>query len=276
MGNVLSKQQIEQFHELGFVSPVDVMSASEAADYRQKLEAAEKKFPDAIHAENRNNAHLAFPFLDEIVHHPIIVGAVEDLIGPDIALWGTVLFIKEANSPGYVSWHQDGTYMGMNNNNFVTPWLALTPSNLQNGCMSMIPRSHKKHIFPHEDTFDEDNILTRGQVVTDVDASRSVELVLEPGQMSLHHGEIIHGSQPNLSNERRIGFAMQSYMSPDIQQVIGKNLWLPIQGDNTRNGSVALSRPQSEMDSIGVANRELVNQNYADILYHGAKQRRSY
>ncbi len=276
MGKVLSRQQIAQFHELGFVSPVDVMSPGEAAGYREMLEAAEKRYPGAIHARNRNNAHLAFPFLDEIVHHPVIVGAVEDLIGPDIALWGTVLFIKEAASPGYVSWHQDGTYMGMNNNNFVTPWLALTPSNVHNGCMSMIPGTHKNHIVPHDDTFDKDNILTRGQVVPDIDASASVDLILEPGQMSLHHGEIVHGSQPNLSDERRIGFAMQSYMSPDIEQVVGKNLWLPIKGNNQRPGSVTLSRPESEMDPAGVANRELVNQNYADILYHGAKQRRSY
>jgi len=137
MGKVLTKQQIERYREEGFVSPVDVMSADEANQYRLKLEAAERDYPEEVHAKNRNNAHLSFSFLDEIVHNTVILGAVEDLIGPDIALWGTVLFIKEANSAGYVSWHQDATYMGMNNNNFVTPWLALTPSHRGNGCMTM-------------------------------------------------------------------------------------------------------------------------------------------
>jgi len=245
MGKVLSKQQIEHYRECGFVSPIDVMSADEADRYRQKLEAAEAKYPDAIHSENRNNAHLAFSFLDEIVHHPVIVGAVEDLIGPNIALWGTVLFIKEPASAGYVSWHQDGTYMGMNQNDFVTPWLALTPSHLGNGCMSMIPGSHHQHIVSHEDTYGEDNILTRGQRVNDVDESKAVHLILEPGQMSVHHCELIHGSQPNKSDERRIGFALQSYARHDVVQTIGQNQWQHCRGKPRTDADLKLlNRPR--------------------------------
>jgi len=94
--------------------------------------------------------------------------------------------------------------------------------------------------------------------------------------MSLHHGEIVHGSQPNNSDQRRIGFAMQGYMSPDIQQIVVKNYWLPIQGNNERPDNINLSRPKFDMDPAGVASRQLANQNYADILYHGAAQRREY
>ena len=79
--------------------------------------------------------------------------------------------------------------------------------------MSMIPGSHRNSIVEHDDTFGKDNILTRGQVVKDVDESKAVDLIMRPGQMSLHHGEIVHGSQPNQSNQRRVGFALQSYMS---------------------------------------------------------------
>jgi len=276
MNKVLTPEQVEHYHENGFVSPIDVMSAKEANQYRLKLEKTERDFPEEVHAKNRNNAHLSLSFLDEIVHNAVILGAVEDLIGPNISLWGTVLFIKEAASAGYVSWHQDATYMGMNHNNFVTPWLALTPSNRDNGCMSMLPGSHNKSIVPHEDTYDDDNILTRGQVVTDIDVSNPVDLILEAGQMSLHHGEIVHGSQPNNSDKRRIGFAMQSYMSPDIKQVVAKNYWMQIQGDNTRTDSVNLERPKFDMDPDGVSTRRMVNQNFADILYHGADQRREY
>jgi len=213
MGKFLTDRQIAQYHDDGFLSPIDVMREDEAITYRERFEVAEQKYPEHAHAEKRNNAHLSYKCLDELAHHSIILDAVEDLIGPDISLWATVLFIKEPQTSHYVSWHQDATYMGMNKNDFVTPWLALSPSNLETGCMSMIPGSHKNHIRPHDDTFAEDNILTRGQVVRDVDESQAVNLILRPEQMSLHHAEIIHGSRQNKSQSRRIGFAMQSYLA---------------------------------------------------------------
>ena len=276
MPKVLSQQQINDYHEQGFVSPIDVISEEQAAVFLEKLVAAERDYPEHINPENRNNPHLCFKFLDELVHHRVIVDAVEDLIGSNISLWGSVLFIKEPQTKGYVSWHQDATYVGIKPHNFVTPWLALTPSNLNNGCMSMIPGSHKNHIRDHEDTFAKDNILTRGQVVRDVDESKGVDLILKPGQMSLHHAEVIHGSQPNKSNQRRVGYAMQAYMPPQAHQFIGENYWLQIRGENMRPNSIALHRPQFDMDPVGLADRKLANDNWANILYKGARKKRAY
>ena len=276
MPKVLTQQQIDDFHEQGFVSPIDVLSESQAAAYLEKLQAAERDHPEEINPENRNNPHLSFKFLDELVHHPIIIDAVEDLIGSNISLWGSVLFIKEPQSKGYVSWHQDATYVGIKPHDFITPWLALTPSNRHNGCMSMIPGSHKNQIRKHEDTFAEDNILTRGQVVKDVDESDAVDLILKPGQMSLHHAEVIHGSQPNQSNQRRVGYAIQAYMPPHARQVIGENYWLQIRGEDQREDSIALHRPQFDLDPIGVADRKRANDNWAQILYQGARKKRAY
>ena len=276
MPKVLTQQQINEYNDLGFVSPIDVMSESEAASYLERLEIAEHDYPNEINPENRNNAHLSFAFLDELVHHPIIIDAVEDLIGSNISLWGSVLFIKEPQSKGYVSWHQDATYVGIQPHDFVTPWLALTPSNQNNGCMSMIPGSHKNHICKHEDTFAKDNILTRGQVIRDVDNSNAVDLILKPGQMSLHHAQVIHGSQPNKSNRRRVGFVMQAYMPPHARQVVGRNYWLQIRGENQRPDSIALHRPRFDMDPIGVEDRRLANDNWAEILYKGARKKRAY
>ena len=276
MGKVLTKQQLQQYHDDGFLAPIDVMSEDEALSYCQRLEMAELEYPQCINAENRSNVHLSFRCFDELVHHPIILDVVEDIIGPNISLWGTVLFTKEPQTSHFVSWHQDATYMGMNQHNFVTPWLALSPSNRETGCMSMIPGSHKQHIRPHEDTFEDDNILTRGQKVQNIDESQAVDLVLRPGQMSIHHSEVIHGSQPNKSKQRRIGFAMQSYMSPDVLQVTGKNYWLDIRGENHRDNSVDLHRPKYDLDPQSQADRIKVDANFADILYRGAKQKRAY
>lgn len=276
MPKFLNQNQIDQFHEEGFLSPIDVMSEDEALSYRHRLEAAEKDYPQALNAENRNNPHLSFCFLDELAHHPIVLDVVEDLIGPDISLWGSVLFIKEPSSPHYVSWHQDVTYMGIKPHNFVTPWIALSPSNLESGGMSMIPGSHRQQIQKHEETFAEDNILTRGQIINNVDESLAVDLILRPGQMSVHHAEVIHGSKPNLSQQRRIGYALQAYMPPPIRQVLGENYWLPVRGKDWHDNTPRLTRPKVDMDADSIANRKRANDNWADILYQGAEKKRAY
>ncbi len=277
MPKILTEQQIQDYKQYGFISPVDVMPETEAEQFRLKLEQAELQYPEHIHAENRNNAHLSFLFLDELAHHPVVLDVMEDLLGPDLCLWASVLFIKEPDSPHYVSWHQDATYMGMNKNTYATPWIALSPSNLETGCMSMIPGSHREHIRPHQDTFAEDNILTRGQRVNDIDESQAVHLTLRPGQMSVHHCEVVHGSQPNKSDQRRIGFALQSYTDNTVRQEVGLNQWMHCRGkERSDSDLIKLSRPRVDLDPVSVAAREAVNQNYADILYRGASQTRSY
>ena len=276
MPKFLSKQQVDLYHEQGYISPIDVMSEDEAQVYKERFEQAERDYPNQINPENRNNPHLTFACLDELAHHPVILDVVEDLIGPDISLWGTVLFIKEPQSAGFVSWHQDATYMGIKPHEYVTPWLALTPSNRQSGCMSMIPGSHAGQIRDHEETFADDNILTRGQKINDVDESKAVDLILRPGQMSLHNSEVIHGSQPNRSNNRRIGFVMQSYMPPPARQVLGENYWMKIRGKAFPDDRIELQRPRFDMDPEGIERRRLANDNWAGILYQGADQKRSY
>ena len=277
MTKILTAEQIQQYHENGFVSPIRVMSEDEACSIKAKLEEAEKKFPQEFNPENRNNLHLTFSFLDELAHNSVIVDAVEDMIGPDISLWASVMFSKDPSTDHFVSWHQDATYMGMNSCDFLTPWIALTHSNLEMGCMAMIPGSHKQNIRKHEDTFSENNILTRGQVVKDVDESNVFDLILKPGEMSIHHGAVIHSSKPNISKHRRIGFALQSYMPPEVEQIVGKNMWMHIRGKTRRHrDGMSLSRPQYDMDPLSVSQRKLTDENYSYILYNGAKIKRNY
>ncbi len=113
MAKTLTAEQIRAYQDDGFCFPVDVMSESEALELRRRLEAVEKRYPQALSPSQRNNTHLTLSVIDEIAHHPAILDAVEDLIGPDILVFGSVLFIKEAGDPGFVSWHQDATYMGL-------------------------------------------------------------------------------------------------------------------------------------------------------------------
>ena len=277
MSKVLTKEQIEQYHDQGFISPIRVISEQEALFIKNELEQVEAEFPEEINAENRNNLHLSFAFLDKLAHNKIIVDAIEDLIGPNISLWASVMFIKEPSSKHYVSWHQDATYMGLDSMNFPTPWIALSPSNKETGCMTMISGSHKLKIQEHEDTFAENNILTRGQVIQNVDESRAVDLILEPGEMSIHHGAVIHGSQPNKGSQRRIGFSLQSYMPNDVSQVVGRNIWTHVRGQKREDkDGLMLDRPRFNMDPTTVAQRKLANDNLSSILYKGSKEKRNY
>ena len=277
MSKVLTKEQIEQYHDQGFISPIRVISEQEALSIKNELEQVEAEFPEEINAENRNNLHLSFAFLDKLAHNKIIVDVIEDLIGPNISLWASVMFIKEPSSKHYVSWHQDATYMGLDSMNFPTPWIALSPSNKETGCMTMISGSHKLKIQEHEDTFAENNILTRGQVIQNVDESRAVDLILEPGEMSIHHGAVIHGSQPNKGSQRRIGFSLQSYMPNDVSQVVGRNIWTHVRGQKREDkDGLMLDRPRFNMDPTTVAQRKLANDNLSSILYKGSKEKRNY
>ena len=277
MPRVLTKLQIEQYHDQGFICPIRVISEQEALSIKDELEQVEKEFPEEINSESRNNLHLSFAFLDALAHNKIIVDAIEDLIGPDISLWASVMFIKEPSSKQYVSWHQDATYMGLDSLDFPTPWIALSPSNIETGCMTMIAGSHKTKIQNHKDTFAENNILTRGQVIQDVDESMAVDLILRPGEMSIHHGAVIHGSQPNKSNQRRIGFSLQSYMPNNVKQIVGRNLWTHVRGQKRQDDDgMLLDRPRFNMDPNTVAQRKIANENLSEILYKGAKEKRNY
>jgi len=275
MGKKLTDAQVTDYHRQGFLSPVTIFSEDEAAELRAQFEEAEHRWPEAFEGAARSNAHYNFTFLDDIVHDTRLVDAVEDLIGPNILNYGTVFFIKEANDPGFVSWHQDSKYLGMTPNNAgVTAWLALSPANEQSGCMRMIPGSHEQGLLDHADTFGETNILTRGQDIEGIDETIAVETPLRPGQVSFHSMTVVHGSQPNRSNDRRIGFAIQAYLPPHVVAETRTSAQL-VRGEDTHGNFDIVPRPTRDMDPDDIAQRNHTNQIWSEILYKGADRRRN-
>ena len=272
----LSQMQVDSYHRDGFVCPVDMISDDKTALLRRRLERAEQRYPHAVNAENRNNAHLVLKCVDEIAHHPSMLDAVEDLIGPDILIWGTVLFIKEPDSKAFVSWHQDMTYPPLHPHDGVTAWLALTPSNRESGCMRMIPGSHRGGIRAHHDRYGDHNILTRGQTVEGLDESLAVDVILEPGQISLHHGRTIHGSPANRSDHRRIGIAIQQYLPPHVKELHERGFAQLARGCDAHGHFTMIPRPEHDMTRAGIAARDSTNAHWVDFLYHGATERRTY
>ena len=180
------------------------------------------------------------------------------------------LFIKEPDSSGLISWHQDARYIGREPHDWVTGWLAISDVTEENGCMQMIPGSHTAPLKDHIDTYGEDNLLTRGQAVPDVDESKAVPVPLKPGQLSLHHPRIIHGSGPNRSAERRIGFALQSYIAPSVRQVLGEMYVQQARGTDRYKHHIEAPRITAAMSAEAVALRADANKKLSDIFYAGS------
>ena len=216
---LLSPEQVEQYRRDGYVFPISVMPETEARAIRAKLEAFEAKKGGPLDKSYRHKSHLLFPFLWDLLHHPRILDAVEDVLGPDLLCWSTSFFTKEAHDPGYVSWHQDATYWGLSSPDVITAWIALSSATLESGAMRMLPGSHGTQ-HAHRETWDPKNLLSRGQeVMVDVDGKGAVDILLRPGQASLHHVLMVHGSEPNHSADRRIGFAIR-YIPTHVHQTV--------------------------------------------------------
>jgi ectoine hydroxylase-related dioxygenase (phytanoyl-CoA dioxygenase family) len=271
----LSPEHVEHYEREGWIAPLDLLSSADAEELRSELEAAEAAHPEHFHAEHRNNAHLVLPFLTELGRHPMIVEAVQALVGADVTLAASVLFIKEPHSGSFVSWHQDAKYMALAPANFVTAWVALSPSTAESGCVAVVPGTHRAGARHHDDTYGEDNILTRGQNVPGIDPDTAVNLELQPGQMSLHHPWLVHGSRPNTTDGRRIGVAFQSYLGADVTPEHGTYHVLHVAGAPVRPEFVECSPPDGICTPAGVAARNAANDAYAEVLYQGASKRRA-
>ncbi len=223
----LSNEDVAQYWRDGFLFPIHVFSSEEVAAARTSLEDMERDWLDAglplpLNTYKRVNAQVVMPFLVDIARHPAILDVVEGILGPDILIYAAEFFIKEPRTESIVSMHQDLTYWGLGAiDGLVTAWLALSPATAASGCMDFVRGSHKQPILPHEDTFDANNLLSRGQEVkVDIAEEDKTPIMLEPGEMSLHHGLTIHGSGPNGSGDRRIGCVIR-YVRPDMEQKVG-------------------------------------------------------
>jgi ectoine hydroxylase-related dioxygenase (phytanoyl-CoA dioxygenase family) len=267
----LSSNQLKQYEDEGYISPIEVLSSSEALEARKEIELIEKKMPNEIDKSGRYNVHLISPKLDSIVHNSKILDAVESIIGKNILVCSTTLFIKNPNEQGFVSYHQDAKYIGLEPHNWVTAWVALTDSNENNGCMKMWPKSHL-NIKDHNEKFNESNLLTRGQTVENIPEDEVKSIELKAGQMSLHHPRVVHGSGINKSNDRRIGFVIQSYIGDNVDQVIGKMYVQRARGEDKYKHHEYSKIPLELMGKNEVNSQNKANEELAKIFYSGSKK----
>jgi non-heme Fe2+,alpha-ketoglutarate-dependent halogenase len=218
----LSSGQVEQYHRDGFLFPVDCLTPDEVRYSLGRLEDFEREQGDTFgRLPNlvRSKSHLLFTWMDQLVRHPKVLDAVESIIGPNILIYHLTSWLKEPNDPAHVSWHQDGTYFGLDPHEQITAWIALTDSTPEMGCIKLLPGSHVIGQKPHKDTFSSGNLLSRGQTIEHkLDYSNYVLMPLRAGQISLHHTHLVHSSDANRGNQRRIGIGV-SYIPPHCRLV---------------------------------------------------------
>ena len=265
------------YEQSGYYFPITAFSSDQAKAYRQQYEQVESKFRSSEDsADSRlwfTHANHLLPFVDTITRSPLILEAVSQILGPNILVWNASFFIKEPHTPDFVSWHQDLTYWGLTHFDEVTAWVALSPATVQSGCMRFVAGSHKHDILEHKDTFDDSNLLSRGQVLAvDIDESQATEVELQPGQVSLHHGKLFHASHPNQSADRRIGLAIR-YVTPEMGQRDGQKPYAHlVSGEDNVGNFRLLEPPKSVMDPSDI---EIARENTKigeKFFYENAEQ----
>ncbi len=271
----LSKSEISQYNEKGYLAPIDALTKNEANEVKKEIEFIEKKWPNELEDLGRNYVHLISPIFDKVVHNSKILDAVESIIGKNILACGTTLFIKNPDKKGFVSFHQDAKYIGLEPHDWVTVWVAITDTNEENGCMRMWTGTHKENLKHHSEKFNysSGNLLTRGQTVENVPLDETEPVILNAGQMSLHHPKIVHGSGVNKSRERRIGFVIQSYIGSNVDQVLGKIYVQQARGNDLFNYHEHVARPEKTMEESNVNIRKKAMDELSKIFYIDLKEK---
>jgi len=267
----LSAAQVEQFKREGYIFPLDILNRQESADLRQRLETYEATQGGKLAPGQRAKSHLIFKWLDDLIRDPRILDPIEQLIGPDILCWNTIFWIKDVGSESFVSWHQDTRYWGLSSPDVITAWLALSPASVESGCMKVMPYTHRGEVMPHEDRYHNDNMLTRGQEITEgMDDEKAVYMPLKTGQISFHNYRLAHSSGPNRAPDRRIGISMH-FMPPDTEQIVGE--WdsaALVRGEDKFGNFAPTPMPAKDFDPDAMAFHARAARAQSEVLYQGA------
>lgn len=216
MGRILSAAQLTRYEEEGVLFPIPALGPAALAEFRTAFDAVGEQMGDDRRPQRFGQWHLCFRWAYDLVTYPAILDAVEDVLGPDLLIHSTTAFAKRAGSPDFVSWHQDSYYWHLDRPRLVSAWIALTDSTSENGCLRVIPGSHRRTRLEHVALPHKHNLPGSGlHVAAEIDTSGAVDVCLRAGEMSFHHADIVHGSGPNRSARPRIGFAIR-YTTPAV------------------------------------------------------------
>jgi Phytanoyl-CoA dioxygenase (PhyH) len=238
MSNLLTDAQRIGFDKDGLAFPIRVLSSAEVDRYRAACDALETHLGGKPRTIEVRQMHLHFRWAYELATHPRILDAVEELLGPDLLVWATELFAKHARDEFVsVGWHRDRPYMGFAGP-VATAWVALGQSSAANGCMRAMPRSTAPPIHAGACTSRPNSSAFERQ---------AIDVALQPGEMSLHDAEVLHGSGPNQSGEKRVGFVIR-FITPQTRPLDGRPGALVVRGGD-RLGHFTPLEPPDDADA---------------------------
>lgn len=199
---------LSDFDRDGFVIFRNVLDADLMAEASNHVDWVQSKHPD-LAGEDLGHALVARdPFWVRLISDDRLLDVAETFIGPNIALFASHYISKPPFSGKPVLWHQDAAYWNLEPMNAVTVWLAVDHSDAENGCLRVVPGSHKNEVEDLRDRHDIENVLG-SEIAVEVDESLACDLVLAPGDVDVHHPNIIHGSKANHSPRRRCGLTIR-------------------------------------------------------------------
>lgn len=266
MPRLLTESKRRRFSDTGVVYPVRVLSDAETDHYRAACNLLEQQLGGKPRTIEVRQMHLHFRWAYSLASHPCILDAVEDLLGPDVLVWATELFIKHPGDASVaVGWHRDRPYLGFAGGKSVTAWVALNDSTSANGCMRVLPRNadHDESIAASDDR-------------------RLVDVELSAGETSLHDADVLHGSAPNLSQTKRIGFVIR-YVTPDARPRTGRTPAVLVRGTDVYGNFALAQAPLEPDDDVALARMRQSAAQHLDAMLdnlrgmkkgHGAKTAR--
>ncbi|MEE8350858.1 MAG: phytanoyl-CoA dioxygenase family protein [Rhodospirillales bacterium] len=270
---MLTDPQIRQYQDHGYVFPLPVLDPGEVSALRARFQAFEADQGGPLEQAQRNKCHLLFKWIDDLIRDARILDAIEQLIGPDVLCWNTIFWVKEAGSDSFVSWHQDTRYWGLSSDKVVTAWLGLSDASIESGCLRVMPGTHTGDVLNHDDRYHPDNMLTRGQEISEgIDEAKAVVMPVKAGEMSFHNYRLAHASGPNTSADRRIGISMH-FMPPETKQIVGD--WdsaALVRGKDDFKHFEATPVPACDFDETAVAFHAKAGEALRQVLYTGAEQ----
>ncbi|RPG25456.1 MAG: phytanoyl-CoA dioxygenase family protein [Gammaproteobacteria bacterium TMED50] len=247
MSHQLSAEQIDTYQRDGFLSPLPVFTQDEVRQLRKQFEDFEQRFGGVERAvSRRTDLHLLTGWGYDVVTDARIVEPVTSLLGPDVLLWSMNWFIKEPDNTKFVSFHQDANYWGLEPHDVATAWIALSDAGARTGPMEFIPGSHRGELYEQHNTFEKDNLLSRGQTIEAALPTEDCFMTpLAAGEMSLHHVRTIHRSGPNTSSDRRIGMVLR-YCATHVRQTKGADTATLVAGEDQFGHFRLMQRPNVE------------------------------
>lgn len=247
----------ESFDNNGYVCPIDVLSPEEVLNLKNNFDRAQNQIGEDKATYSMHNLHVKEEWVLRLATHPKMLEPLKAILGPNIILLDSRFICKYPVGPGeekeaFVAWHQDARYWGLEGD-VVSVWMAVDDADDENACMQVIPGTHRNGILKHVIESKKGNLLSSNQAIVEelYDPSKAVSCPVKAGQMSLHHGLLVHGSGTNRSTRRRCGYVIRYVATtarpiedPDRPRSFPATVLVCGENDSSNPGSFQDNSPQ--------------------------------